>query len=327
MDEYPLIGIHCQGLEVPVAPVKRFIMIVFCSLCAFLACGCWNGRVLLAFEEPFWATLGNDLPARVAVARETIARGYLPRVILTRSPDDPTARLEKELLTGAYRTAVVGPLASSQWRAFAARFTRTRFILVGDIDSDGLPPNALHIGYDRASAFRAAGFAAGSAVIEEGGAGAAARAGRVGMLLSADGVLTNEETEAFSSGVAEALDGGRPVAHTLAAPPDKAAVKAAIEQMRQAGAEIFLLGTGSLDPWCLQVMSSSGGSAIVADWAMSGVFAGQVFLSVEEDIPQGIGRALAAPSSRHGPVAGPVRIVVGKARAVPPAAKARVEGR
>jgi hypothetical protein len=281
-------------------------MLAFCSVCALLACSCWNGRVLVAFEEPFWATLGDDIPARFAVARESISRGYVPRIMLTRSPDDPLVRLQKVLGSGAYRTAVVGPLVSPQWRQFAVRFARTRFILVGDGDS--------------------AGFAAGSAVLAEGGGvGAAALAGRVGLLLSADGGLTNEETEAFSSGVAEALDGGRPVARTLAKPVDKPAVKAAVEQMRQAGVEIFLLGTGALDPWCLEVMSSAGGSAVVADWATSGAFARQVFLSVEEDIPQGIGRALAAPSSQPGPVAGPVRIVSGSARPGPAAVKSRLE--
>jgi hypothetical protein len=328
MDEYPSIGIDCQGLEVPVAPVKRLFMLIVCSLWALLACSCWNGRVLLAFEEPFWASLGDDLPARLAVARESVPRGYLPRVMLTRAPDDPLARLERALTTGAYRTAVVGPLASSQWRAFVPQFARTRFILVGDIDAAGLPINAREVRYDRTGAFRSAGFAAGSTVLEEGGGdGSAALAGRVGMLLSADGVLTSEETEAFSSGVAEALDGGRPVTRMLAKPVDKPAVKAAIEQMRQSGTEILLLGTGELDPWCLEVMSSAGGSAVVADWVMSGAFPRQVFLSVEEDIPQGIGRALAAPASRQGPVAGPVRIVVGKARPVPSAAKIRLEGR
>ncbi len=303
-------------------------MLAFCSVCALLACSCWNGRVLVAFEEPFWATLGDDIPARFAVARESISRGYVPRIMLMRSPDDPLVRLQKVLGSGAYRTAVVGPLVSPQWRQFAVRFVRTRFILVGDGDDAGLPPNALWIRYDRTGAFRSAGFATGSAVLAEGGGvGAAALAGRVGLLLSADGGLTNEETEAFSSGVAEALDGGRPVARTLAKPVDKPAVKAAVEQMRQAGVEIFLLGTGALDPWCLEVMSSAGGSAVVADWATSGAFARQVFLSVEEDIPQGIGRALAAPSSQPGPVAGPVRIVSGSARPVPAAVKSRLEGK
>ena len=114
------------------------------------------------------------------------------------------------------------------------------------------------------------------------------------MLLSTDAALTGEETDAFSSGVAEALDGGRPVLRALPSPLDRGAVKAAIEQMRQSGVEIFLLGTGSLDPWCLEVMAGAGGSAVVADWATSRAFPRQVFLSVEEDITGGIGRALAA---------------------------------
>ena len=155
--------------------------------------------------------------------------------------------------------------------------------------------------------------------------GVASVSGRVGMLLTDDGVLTPEKTDAFTSGVAEALDGGQPVTRTLSKPTDRSAVKGAIEQMRRAGVEIFLLGTGSLDPWCLEVMSTAGGSAVVADWAMSGAFPRQVFLSIEEDIPAGIGRALAPRAPGSGPVRGPVRVVSGGARPVPAAARSRLE--
>ena len=326
MDEYPSIGIDCQGLEVPVAPVKTLIRLSLSALCALLVCGCWNGRVLFAFEQPFWATLGNDLPTRIALARQSIPRGYLPHLLLARAPDDPQARLARELVTGGYRTAVVGPLASSQWRDFVTRFPHTQFVLVGTEDAADLPPNALQIRYDRTGAFRSAGFAAGVSVREEGGGeGVSALSGRIGVLLSSDGALTAAETDAFSSGVAEALDGGRPVLRALPQSPDRGAVKAAIEQMRQTGVEIFLLGTGSFDPWCLEVLAGSGGSAVVADWATSRAFPKQVFLSVEEDIPHGIGRALSAPSPGRGEVNGPVHIISGAARPVPAEAIPRME--
>ena len=153
-----------------------------------------------------------------------------------------------------------------------------------------------------------------------------ALSGRIGILLSFDPVLTDEETGAFSSGVAEALDGGQPALRTPSSPLDRGAVKAAIEQMRQAGVEIILLGTGSFDPWCLEVMAGAGGSAVVADWAASRAFPKQVFLSVEEDIPHGIGRALAARAAGPGAVSGPVYIIIrGAARHVPAAAMSRME--
>ena len=169
MDEYRLIGIHCQGLEVPDAPVKTLIRFSVPALCALLVCGCWNGRVLLAFEEPFWASLGEDIPARISLARETIPHGYFPRFLLVRAPDDPVSRLLRELSYGGYRAAVVGPLASYQWRGYAAKFTHTRFILLSEENTPDLPANALQVRYDRTDAFRAAGFAAGVSVREEGG--------------------------------------------------------------------------------------------------------------------------------------------------------------
>jgi hypothetical protein len=124
--------------------------------------------------------------------------------------------------------------------------------------------------------------------------------------------------------VAEALDGARPTVRALADGTDRPGVKAAIEQMRAQGVEIFLLGLGSLDPWCLEVMKDMGGCAVVADWASSGAFPAQVFVSVEEDIPAGISQALthAAPDVRS--VNGPVRVVAGKARDMPAAARSRL---
>jgi hypothetical protein len=83
---------------------------------------------------------------------------------------------------------------------------------------------------------------------------------------------------------------------------------------------------GSLDSWALEVMKDAGGCAVVADWASSGAFPGQVFVSVEEDVPAGIAQALthAAPGIRT--VDGPVRVVAGKARPVPAAARSRLGG-
>ena len=86
--------------------------------------------------------------------------------------------------------------------------------------------------------------------------------------------------------------------------------------MHRDGVQLFLLGMGALDAWGLEVLQGTGGAAIVADWAASGAFPGQVFLSVEEDIPGGIARALASPG-RLRSINGPVRLVSGRARPVP----------
>jgi len=89
--------------------------------------------------------------------------------------------------------------------------------------------------------------------------------------------------------------------------------------------EILLLGTGLFDSWCLEVMAGAGGCAVVADWQTSGAFPRQVFLSIEEDIPGGIGRALALAPGSAAPVSGPVRIVSGAARPIPAEVRSRVE--
>ena len=113
----------------------------------------------------------------------------------------------------------------------------------------------------------------------------------------------------------------------VADPAEKAAVTTAVAQMHKEGVEVFLLGMGSLDAWCLEDLQTTGGCAVVADWATSGAFPEQVFLSIEEDIQGGILRALAVAGPGAKAVSGPVRIVNGKARPVPEEAHARREGK
>jgi hypothetical protein len=96
--------------------------------------------------------------------------------------------------------------------------------------------------------------------------------------------------------------------------------------MHTEGVEVFLLGMGNLDAWCLEVLQTTGGCAVVADWAASAAFPEQVFLSIEEDIRGGILRALTLAGPGTKAVSGPVHIVNGRARPVSEEAHARREG-
>lgn len=279
------------------------------------------------FERPFWDSIGGNAGLTLALAGESAVRGYLPRVLVTGPQESPVEGLAREVATGRYRTVVVGPLLSFEWKGYSPRFPRTRFILIGGERGVDLPPNVVLLRYDRARAYRAAGFAAGLSVRGEApGSDAGGLGPRIGVLLSSSPELTPEETDAFSGGAAEALSGARPVVRVVAEPVEKAAVKTVIAQMHKEGVEIFLLGMGNLDAWCLEVLMTTGGCAVVADWAISGAFPEQVFLSIEEDIRGGILRALAVAGPGTSTVSGPVRIVNGRARPVPEAAHARMEG-
>ena len=280
---------------------------------------------MFAFEQPFWVSLGDDAQVRLSLTRAGAEHGYLPRIFVRGPQENPAAHLAQEISAGRFRTVVVGPLLSFEWQGYVPQSPRTHFILIGAADS--LPQNAVALVFDRTHAFDTAGFAAGESVRERAGVEVSLALGsRIGILLNASSPLTAAETEAFVAGVAQALDGARPAVRVLADGTDRPGVKAAIEQMRAQGVEIFLLGLGSLDPWCLQVMKDAGGCAVVADWASSGASPAQVFVSVEEDIPAGISRALAHAAPEVRVVDGPVRVVAGKARDVPAAARLRFGG-
>ena len=276
---------------------------------------------MFAFEQPFWMSLGNDAPVRLSLRRAAVQHGYLPRIFVKGPQENPAAHLAQDISAGRFRTVVVGPLLSFEWPGYVPQSPRTHFILIGGVAPDDLPQNAVALVFDRTHAFNAAGFAAGQSVRERArGEVSIALGSRIGILLNASSPLTAAETEGFVSGVAEALEGARPTVRVLADGTDRPGVKASIEQMRAQGAEIFLLGMGNLDPWCLEVMKDAGGCAVVAGWASSGAFPAQVFVSVEEDFPAGIERALARAAAGVRAVDGPVRVVAGKARQVPAAA-------
>jgi hypothetical protein len=317
MDQYPSTGIECQGLEAPVALVKRLAIPALISLCLLVLTSCWNGRVLFSFEQPFWASLDGGPRLASSLAAASLTHGYLPRFLLSTQTASPADQLSAALKGRTFHAVVVGPLLSLDWNAYAPQHPRTVFVLVGAAAPVNPPPNVLALFYDRRSAFRAAGTAAGVSVRGgSAGPGAGALAARIAVLLSAAPSLDDGETESFAQGVAQALDGARPVVRVLGEHVDRATLKTAIEEMHRQGVQVFLLGMGSLDAWALEVLQGSGGSAVVADWASSGAFPAQVFLSVEEDIPGGIARALARVG-RVSSVRGPVRLVSG--RAGPPA--------
>jgi basic membrane lipoprotein Med (substrate-binding protein (PBP1-ABC) superfamily) len=282
---------------------------------------------MFAFERPFWTSLGDDAQARLSLARAALPHGYLPRIFVTGPQENPAARLAQDISAGGFRTVVVGPLLSFEWPGYVPQSPRTRFILIGGVTPDDLPQNAVALVFDRTRAFNAAGFAAGESVRERArGEVSVAFGSRIGILLNATSPLTAAETEGFVAGVAEALEGARPTVRVVADGTDRPGVKATVELMHAQGVEIFLLGMGSLDAWCLEVMRDAGGCAVVADWASSNAFPAQVFVSVEEDIPAGIARALARTPGEIREVDGPVRVVPGKARPVPAAARSRLGG-
>ena len=286
--------------------------------CAFFTTGCWNGRLLVCAEQPYWTSLGDDLRVRASLALASLPKGYIPRVLVVGAP----AGLSKTVAGGRFGTVVVGPLISLEAFELARAFPRTRFLLVGVSPGAEAPPNAAVLVFTRADAFRAAGYAAGQSVLGEAG-GAGAPGARIGVLAAAGTDAAARDRDAFAGGVSDALGGALPVAREIDAPIDRAKAKAAVEQMRKDGVEIVLLRLGAADPWCLEAMKEAGGCAVVSDWASSRAYPAQVFLSVEDDLIGGIARFLDRAARGNRVVDGPVLLVEGEARKVPEDARAK----
>ncbi len=297
--------------------MRRGVFFPLVVLASLLISGCWNGRLLIAAEQPWWAAQGGGAVLRRPLVRTSLLHGYLPRFLVIGAQEDPAARLDRELRTRHYAAAVVSPLLSLDPRRYAPSVPTTRFLLVeGPPQAPGLP-NAIPLSFDHAPSLRTAGRAAALSILDEaGGSVSSAFGSRIGVLVSARPPGTDEEIEAFVDGVSGAMDGGLPVIRRLSDPVDRNAVRSAIDGMRRDGVEIFLLFMGAPDSWALEDMKSSGGCAIVSDWQASGAFPQQVFLSVETDLVGGVSRFLSHQEDA-GRVSGPVHIVAGKARSIP----------
>jgi hypothetical protein len=294
--------------------VIRRSVLVLALLCALLLAACVNRRLLYSFEQPFWSSIGGEPRLLAKLAGAAVLKGYFPRVDVIAGPAEPVAALAGRLTSGAYAAAVVGPLSSFEWVAFVPRYPATRFVLIdAPAPARDPPPNAVFLTFDRTGAFRDAGHAAGKRLRAGSGAADASTLGtRIAVLASDDSGLTEAEVDAFTRGVAETLNEGRPGRRTLPAAPDRAAIRAAVEEMRKSGVEVFLIGLGERDPLGLEALRDAGGAAIIADWRVSGAFPAQVLLSVETDVPAGIARALDALRTGVAVVQGPVRLVKGK---------------
>jgi hypothetical protein len=295
--------------------VKRILLVSLLVACVSVLSGCWNGRLLIAMEEPFWTAEGGDALLRWPLVRASLVHGYLPGFLLIHAQEDAGARLARALQARHYRAVVIGPLLSLEQHANVS--PATRVLLVED-QAAPQQGNVARLEFDRTSAFRTAGLAAGLSVGQEaGGTVTNALASRIGILVSAHPPGTSLELAAFTQGVAQAMDGGLPSIRSLSDPIDRNAVKASIDQMRRDGVEIFLLFTGSPDQWALEYLKDAGGSAVVSDWEASGAFPHQVFLSIETDLAGGVALFLAGKENAQGIVMGPVRVVAAKARPIP----------
>ena len=283
-------------------------------LCVPLLAACWNGRILFTFEQPFWSSIGGESRVGAALAVASAERGYFPRIDVEPVSPDPVSALAGKIAPRGYAAVIVGPLLSFEWEGFATKFPRTKFVLIdAPVPSRDAPANAVFLTFDRTGAFRDAGRAAGTKVQTKFGAVDASGLGpRIAVLTSVDSDLSPGEVDSFTRGVAEALDGGRPESRLLPAPADAGAISAAVDQLRRAGVETFLLGLGERNPAGLEALRGAGGAAVLADWRASGAFSAQVLLSVEEDVPGGITRALNVLRTGVTRVQGPVRLVSGK---------------
>ncbi|MCX7039195.1 MAG: hypothetical protein NT005_08690 [Spirochaetes bacterium] len=287
-------------------PIRRFAVLL-----AILALsGCWRGRLLVCGEDPFWASLGEPTRVKAELAIRSILRGYLPTFLSVGVQENPRERLVATLGSGRFRAAVVGPLLSLEAAGFVDGFPRVQFVMVGGRPTETGGSKLTRVVFDRTEAYRTAGDCVRLSLA--GGP----PGGRVGVLAAGAGATaaSDQEVRAFLEGAGP--ESARAVVRGIEGPVDASKVRKAVEEMRREGVEIFLPRLGGYDVSCLEALGDLGGCAVTADWEVSGAFAQQVLLSVEERTIDGIARGLEKSGEGGGTVDGTVVLACGEARAV-----------
>jgi basic membrane lipoprotein Med (substrate-binding protein (PBP1-ABC) superfamily) len=269
-------------------------------------------------DRSSWAALGDEQVVRAQLASVAARHSLRLHLVLTGFTEPGRDRLERELSRAGTAAAVIGPFFSGEAISLAAAHPAVTFCLLGPDTDATSPPNVGRLLFDRTEALATAGYAAAIS-LRAGGKG------KAGILLSGRHTPGgDEEVGAFLRGLADA-GAQPPLVRELAEPVDRTAAVRAVAEMARDGVAIFFPRLGWQNLACLEALKNTGGCAVTEDWQASGVFAGQVFLSVEDDIIGGVDASLSAGSSRE--IRGGVRIVCGKARPVPPGMGDRIQCR
>jgi basic membrane lipoprotein Med (substrate-binding protein (PBP1-ABC) superfamily) len=275
--------------------------------------GCARPPALVFLEPAFWDASGGGEGMGKAVHREASAKGFRTRVLVAQTKGNPSEQLAKILSADRIPTVVLGPLLSFEGTRLANAFPETRFILVGGPSGEDAAPNTVQLLFDRRDAFRRAGSAAALSAADA----SAGAVGKVGLLRMIPAGAGDPDGDAFREAVEKVSGTDSVTVRELPETADRPQARRAVEEMRAVGVELFLLRAGSMAPFLLETLRDLGGAAIVEDWQSSRYMPRQVFLSVEEDLPAGIGLCLPKDSGNAGVRFGPVRIVWGEARKIP----------
>jgi len=287
-----------------------------------ILCGCGRPLALVFLEPAFWDAAGGGEVLKKGLERAAHGEGWKARIVLAENgKGGPSQQLEALLSKERIPTVVLGPFLSFEGMRLANSFPATRFLLIDGYAGEDTAANTTQLQFDRRDAFREAGIASALSAAD----GTAGPVGKVGILRMIPAGAGDFEGDAFRDG-AEGISGsGTVVIRELPESADRSRARLLLEEMREAGVELFLLRAGNLAPFLLDSLRETGGTAVVEDWASSRMLPRQVFLSIEEDVPAAVGLCLSRNAAGRSVVYGPVRIMAGEARTLPAPLRERVD--
>jgi len=273
--------------------------------------GCSPSERLVVYTDPYWLEV-LEAGERFwdELSAEARSLGYIP--VLREEALESQALLSGAVALRSGDIVLASPFFASQVLRAAEKYGDVLFVIAGVPESfgpeDSLPHNICFLTFDYERVFRVAGREAAGLLAESGrgegndpvrgaeGAGAAAKCGILYLDLSEG---TSDHVAAFREGFLSGGDAGRLVQREIRDRRDRAQVKRNLEEMEMEGVEVYLLLTHELTVYCLDVLRTLNGRAIIQDWARAPAFPETVIMSVETMYSDGIRDIISAAATRR----------------------------
>jgi basic membrane lipoprotein Med (substrate-binding protein (PBP1-ABC) superfamily) len=274
---------------------KTIFLIPLCIIVLYFISSCSRRNEVIFFAEKYWWNV-IDQESNLSQTLNSICtqEGFYLKTVITEKEENYADELMYTASSGRANIIITGPMLAYDVDMIAAEFTDKLFIVIGASDySDFTSPNVLAVSFDYTSAYYRVGQMVSSLLhpdyyymyetLQEK---------KVGIIYSLETDKAREYVDNFKQGFLEEQDAEEIIVEAPENAYDRVQALRAVENLSAQDVKIFLLKNYSLIPACIQKISDMDAYYIIEDWQYLSEYASHLLLSIEEDIPAAVERAL-----------------------------------
>jgi hypothetical protein len=274
--------------------------------------GCGTAPALLVVLDPYLAEALNDQGLSRHRLEGAVAEEGRGRVEILQPGDGATEGLRALVRRTAPRGVYLSPLLARAGGSIAAEFPETLFFTDGSLPPGSASPggNLRSVRYEFPQAHAEAGHALGMLLADPAAAPALRALVEAGRTASVATVATvavrpdkgeQRELQLFRASLLETGAVEKVEERELTSLEDRARARRILERLREEGTAVFLLHTSTLTGFCLEVLQTVGGLAVVEGLPGVEAYSDVLLLTLERDFPAALrAMSVAAIGGRAG---------------------------